>query len=91
MFQLFLDALKAFWDWFIDIIISLGATVAGWILSAIPDGAVGHLAGAWNSCMVGISAANEWAPISEALQFAVAYVSFVIAYLLIKILIKMIP
>ena len=90
MFQLFLDALKAFWDWFLGIILSFGSTILSWILDTIPAISPAFVS-AWNTLAFALNAANQWAPITEALQLAVAYVTFTMTYLLIKVLVKMIP
>jgi hypothetical protein len=87
-FDSILHAIQAAWSWLIGVLQSIGNTVIGWIMSLIPNADV---SGPWNTISFAIDAANQWAPISEAITFATAYITFVVGFLTIKILIKLIP
>ena len=91
MFDIIMNAIKSAWEWLLGVVASLVSTVLGWILSLLPSGLDGQISGAWSTIAFAIDAANQWAPISEAIAMSVALISFSMSYLGIKILIKMIP
>jgi hypothetical protein len=87
IFTSFLNALKTALAWFIDLVKSIGDTAVGWIMSIIPSTSTDPN----SSIGFAIDAANAWAPISEILGTLAIASTFVISFLVIKILLKLIP
>lgn len=91
MLSMLLDALKTFWDWLMGIILSIGASVINFVMSAVPGLDSSSFENSKGSVAFAVSAANAWVPIDLVITLFVAYASFVAVFLTIKIAIKLIP
>lgn len=88
MFESILNAVKDAFSWLMTQISSLGNYCFEYILSFVPP-----TANLTPSGTVGfaLDAANQWVPIDLAISLLIGYVGFVVAFLAVKVIVKMIP
>jgi hypothetical protein len=91
MWDVILEALKAAWNWILETLFGFGEMAIEWILSLLPTDANGQVSSGWSVISYGINAANAWAPLDFAITLAFLYVLFVLSFLSVKILLKLIP
>lgn len=91
MWQAILDALKLVWDWFSDLLVSFGQMAITQIIALLPGSAIDTLNQKSSVIGFALSAANAWAPIDVAVTLAGSYIVFVLGFLAVKVIIKLIP
>lgn len=91
MWQAVLDALQAAWDWIVGLLIGLGQSVIGMVMGLMPQSVQDGLASQTSVVGFALSATNAWVPLDYAVTLASMYIVFVVSFLAVKILIKLIP
>jgi hypothetical protein len=91
MIAALLNAIKAAVGWFFSLVQSFGQWAINYILDSIPGEAMAQGSSAGNTVRIYINAANSWVPIDFALTLFSTFMAFVITYLTVKIVIKLIP
>lgn len=91
MFDVIIDAFKAIWDWFLSVLTGFASWVMGKLFALLPATDSAQLSNAKGTIAFAVSAANAWVPIDLIITLAGLYVAFVLAYLGVKVLVKMIP
>ncbi len=91
MWQAVLDGLKAAWDWFVGVIVGFGQHVIAFILGLLPTSFLQQMHDSANTIGWALSAANAWLPLDVFFTLAVAYMAFILLFLAVKIIIKLIP
>lgn len=85
------NALKAFGNWFVELLLSFGQGVIALVIDLLPTDANGTVSSGWSVIESGLLVANAWVPLDLAISLASVYVVFVMAFLSTKVLVKMIP
>lgn len=91
MWDIILDAIKNALNWFLDTLLGFGNYVLALVLDLLPTDANGAVTGAWSYVQTTLLVANAWVPLDFAISLCLIYVTFVLAFLGAKILIKLIP
>lgn len=86
-----LDALKAFGNWMLDLLIGFGQDIIVLILDLLPTDANGTVSSGWSVIESTLIVANAWVPLDFAIGLCPVFLVFVLGFLMAKIVIKLIP
>lgn len=91
MWTAILEALQAAWDWLVGLLVGFGQYVISQIIGLLPTSVVADVQSQSSTLGFALSAANAWVPIDYAVTLVTAYCVFVVSFLAVKVIVKLIP